>query len=521
MKKQFSNSVLYQIYPTSFYDSNGDGVGDLQGIKEKLDYVKDLGADIIWLNPINQSAFKDGGYDVIDYRTIDPMFGTMQDFKALLKRAKELQLKVCIDLVAGHTSWESEWFKKSAEKERNKYSDYYIWTENVFTTYKDKTISGLSERDGCFYVNYYACQPALNYGFNNVTENWQMHYTDERLTPLREELINIIKFWLDMGVDGFRVDMANSLVKGCVYNSDKDEEIEGLKWLWNKIFAEIRPQYPNAIFISEWVYPKNAVGKCGFDIDIIAHDNEPWNTLFRYEKNTNLIPFLEKGDNYFSEHGKGSVIPFLTEAEDINCAVKGKGWFSAPTGSHDEIRLATGKPESVLKTAFAFLLTFKHFPFIYYGDEIGITHDFTASKHGGYIRTGARTPMQWNDQKNRGFSNANTPYLNTNNQKGVSVESQTADKNSLLNTVKELIKIRKEYTCLGAEGEFKVIECVNGGYPLVYERADDNGKITVAINPAQTPATVEVSNKKLIYSNNCRAEGAKYTLSSGFAIFEG
>ncbi len=533
MKEWLKNAVLYQIYPTSFYDSNGDGIGDLKGITEKLDYVKDLGVDVIWLNPIFKSPFNDGGYDITDYYAIDERFGSMQDFEDMIAKAKSLGLRICLDLVIGHTSWECEWFKKSSEKEKNKYSDYYIWTSEKSVHYRDKTVSNDFERQGNFYKNYYDSQPALNYGFNisssgGELESWQMHYTDERLVPLREELFKMIRFWMDKGVSGFRVDMANCLVKNCSNNpsednwlfcSDNDKDIEGQKWVWNKIFSQMRKEYPEILFISEWVYPKNSVGKCGFDIDLVAHDFIAWDTLFRYEKDTNLDPYYERGYNYFSEEGKGSVEEFLNEAKDINDFIKGKGYFSAPTGSHDEIRLAFNKSTDQLKVIFAFLLTYKHFPFIYYGDEIGITHKFGIDKDGGLKRTGARTPMQWNDGKNRGFSQSESLYLPTNQDISCSVEAQEKDENSLLNTVKALIKLRKEYSCLGADSEFKVVECENGGYPLIYERKDKDNTIIVVISPSKQTISREIDFKKVLLSSNCEFNESRLTLSNaGFAI---
>ncbi len=531
MRKWLKDAVLYQIYPTSFYDSNGDGVGDLQGITQKLDYVKSLGVDIIWLNPVYKSPFKDGGYDIADYRQIDRRFGTMADFDALIQKANALGLKICMDLVIGHTSWDCDWFQKSAQEEKNQYSDYYIWTDSIFTTYKNKTISGLYDRNGCFYVNYYACQPALNFGFNDsqfqqvdeesygVGNDWKMHYTDARLEPLRQELYSIVDFWMARGVAGFRVDMANSLVKGCTYDSDRDEDIAGLIWFWNTFFTHVRSKHPEAFFISEWVYPKNAVGKCGFDIDLIAHDNAPWNSLFRCEQGTNLLPDFETGNNYFSANAKGTVEQFLQFQQDVNETIRHRGFFSAPSGSHDEIRLATGKSEAELKTVFAFLLTTKHVPFLYYGDEIGMVHNFEVSRDGGYIRTGARTPMQWDAGCNRGFSVSQTPYLPTNALPECSVSAQACREDSLLNTVKALIHLRKAHPCLGAGGGFEVVECHEGGYPLRYERTDGNERIQVVISPGREALTREIPHSEVLASSNCKIEGHSVTISnSGYAI---
>ena len=202
-----NNSIIYEIYPTSFYDSNGDGIGDINGITEKLDYVKELGADVIWINPIYKSPFKDGGYDIIDHCEVDKRFGTLEDVDKLINKAHKLGIKVLFDLVIGHTSDKHPWFLQSKKAKRNKYSDYFIWTDNVFIG-GSNTVKGMAKRDGNYMANYYSFQPALNYGFIKVDNstndvwssgNYKMHYTDQRLTPLREEVLKIIDFWMQIG----------------------------------------------------------------------------------------------------------------------------------------------------------------------------------------------------------------------------------------------------------------------------------------------------------------------------------
>lgn len=509
------DAVIYQIYPSSFYDGNDDGIGDLKGITQKLEYLSGLGVNAVWINPFYPSSFYDGGYDVTNYCDVDKRFGNMQDFLNLIKKSKDYNIKIIIDLVLGHTSFKHPWFEKSAEYNKNKYSDYYIWTDSIFCKYKDKTIHGLFERDGGYYANYYASQPALNFGFNDTeqgkendeysaSKSWIMHYTDQRLKPLRDEIISIIEFWFNKGVDGIRFDMANSLVKGCIYNSDDDKDIEGLKWVWDKIFCVIKSKYPDKVFIAEWMYPLNSVGKCGFDLDFFSHDITEYNSLFRNEKGSNLLPSFEKGDNYFSENGKGDINGFIEVCKKMFCNIKEKGYVSVPSGSHDQIRIAKNKNQTVLKTIYAFLLTFKHVPIIYYGDEIGITHHENINKEGGYIRTGARTPFQWTNGENRGFSKNEDIFLPVNNNIDQSLESQIADENSLFNTIKKLISIRKKYKCLNAQGEINIL---NTNYPLIYERYNENEKIIICINPKNQEYVVkDYNDKKIIfginYSNN-------------------
>lgn len=527
MNNWIKNAIFYQIYPISFYDSNGDGIGDLNGITEKLSYIADMGYNAIWICPFYKSPFMDGGYDVEDYFSVDSRFGEMEDFENLLAECKRLKIRVIIDLVIGHTSWKHKWFVESAKDEINNYSDYYIWTESNFNKYKDKTVHGLFPRDGGYYVNYYACQPALNFGFNKTEKSgsegayssdnaWQMKYDDERLFPLREEILKIMKFWLGKGVDGFRVDMANSLVKGCVYNSDNDKDVEGNRWLWNNLISEIKSEYPESVFISEWIYAKNAVGKCGFDVDFYAHDISQYNDLFRSEKGSNLLSFFEKGHSYFSSDGRGDAKNFFDYYFSDLSAIEGKGYVSIPSGSHDQVRIAADRDEEDIKVIFAFLMTLKHIPFVYYGDEIAIRHNRKINKDGGYIRTGARTPMQWNEKKNKGFSTAEKLYLPI-EYNGNSVEKMKSRADSLLYTVKALIAVRKEYSCLNADGN---IEILSSGYPLFYTRSDSKNKLLVALNPSENEYKIKYKYKKAIISHNVETNGGTVMKGRSFLIVE-
>ncbi|MBR1968127.1 MAG: glycosylase, partial [Clostridia bacterium] len=309
MLKWLEDAVFYEIYPISFFDSDGDGLGDLNGITAKADYIKSLGVDAVWLNPIYKSPFKDGGYDVSDYMQIDKRFGTMEDFDNLVKAFKERGIKILLDLVVGHTSDKHKWFKKSGCAKKNKYWDYYVWTDSLFQSYPG-LIRGLYYRDGGYLPNYYASQPALNFGFENTDEKhpWKMHYKDERLKPLREEIINIMRFYLDKGIDGFRVDMASSVVKdGARFDennlrNDSEEGLDGVRWWWNEVFSVLRKEYKDKVYLAEWVMPQRSIGMTGFDMDFLTHDTFPFNSLYRYEKGCNLSDsnYYVKGDNYFS-----------------------------------------------------------------------------------------------------------------------------------------------------------------------------------------------------------------------------
>lgn len=469
--------VFYNIYPQSFYDANGDGIGDLQGIICKLDYIKDMGFNGIWVNPIYESPFGDAGYDVTDFYKVAPRYGTNEDFTELAKECKKRDIKIILDLVAGHTSMECEWFKESSKHEKTEYDNRYIWTNSVWEKEPDyKFISGASERDGCYLPNFFYFQPALNYGFKNVEKDWQLPMDHPDCLKTRDELIRIMKYWCELGADGFRVDMASSLIRN-------DPEKTGIRELWAYVKKELKKDYPEAILVSEWSYPKDAIDS-GFDVDFVIHFNlKAYTSLFRFEKGTNPDDMLV-GNSYFRSAGLGDIDNFLEEYLDHYNATKEKGYISIPSGNHDLPRLAKGRSFADLKVAYAFLLTMPGIPFIYYGDEIGMNYiENLPSKEGGYNRTGSRTPMQWDDTKNKGFSTSDDTYLPVDNSDSApNVKEQLSDENSLLNTVRELIKIRQSNDALCADGSFEVLQ---KGYPFVYKRSYNESSIIIAVNPSK------------------------------------
>lgn len=513
-QKWLNDAVFYNIYPQSFMDSNGDGIGDLQGIIDKLDYIKNTGYTAIWLNPIYVSPFRDAGYDITDFYKVAPRYGTNDDFKRLCEEAKKRDIKVVMDLVAGHTSLECEWFQKSFLPEKNEYSDRYIWTDSVWKKGQEGSfINGLGDRDGCFMNNFFYCQPALNYGYANITEDWQMSVDSPAAIDTRNELLNIMAFWSDLGADGFRVDMAASLVKN---DPDKKETIK----LWHIIKEEFLKKYPESVLIAEWSFPKEAIA-ARFDIDFLIHFNlKAYSTLFRYEKGTNQSEHWI-GHSYFRSDGQGDINEFLDEYLDQYEATKGKGFISIPTGNHDLKRISIGRTMEDMFITHAFVLTMPGVPFVYYGDEIGMKNlEGLPSKEGGFNRTGARTPMQWGEGKNLGFSTSDTPYLPVDSASDApTVEKQLKDENSLLNHTKKLIALRRQNKGLWADSEFEVI---NAGYPFVYKRFCDEQTIVVALNPADREVSADVPPcKNVIYAKNASVENT--TLKMGkisFIIYE-
>jgi maltose alpha-D-glucosyltransferase/alpha-amylase len=210
------SAVFYQIYPQTFYDTNGDGIGDIAGIIAKLDYLESLGVNALWLGPVFDSPFGDAGYDISDFYKVAPRYGTNRDLQRLFREAHQRGMHVCLDLVAGHTSNQHPWFTASARPEKNKYTNWYIWTDSAWNGTESNAIRGFSQRDAGYLPNFFFFQPALNYGYAkpDPKKPWQLPVTHPDVQAVRAELRKIMKFWLDLGADGFRVDMASSLVRG-------------------------------------------------------------------------------------------------------------------------------------------------------------------------------------------------------------------------------------------------------------------------------------------------------------------
>ena len=386
MENWLKNAVVYEVYPQSFYDSNGDGIGDLKGLIQKLDYIKDCGFNVIWLHPVNDSSFRDAGYDITDYYKVAPRYGTNEDFQEFCRQAHTQGIKVIYDLVAGHTSVDHPWFQESAKNEVNEYTNRYIWTKGTFEV--GPGIRGYSQRDGNYIPNFFWSQPSLNYGYANPTEDWQLPVDHPDCIATKEELKKIMYFWMDMGVDGFRVDLASTLIKG-----DKEGNIT--RAFWHELKAHVKAKDPDFILVSEWGKPARAVWT-GFDCDFLLHSYDPaYTSLLRHEDGRNVTREYI-GHSYFDKAGKGDIHiflrHFLAEFEKIG----EEGTIGLSTGNHDMPRIGYGRTQEDMKVAMTFLLTMPGVPFVYYGDEIGM--DFIKdlpSMEGGYVRTGARTPMQW------------------------------------------------------------------------------------------------------------------------------
>lgn len=538
-----SKALFYQIYPSSYMDSDGNGIGDLPGITSRLDYIKSLGVNALWINPMFESGWFDGGYDVIDFYKVDPRFGTNTDMVTLIREAHKRGIKVCLDLVAGHTSVKCEWFRQAANGDRNgRYADYYIWPDSISDNDKRDIALRMKDPDpesstrgryveadaprGKYYEkNFFACQPALNYGFAhpNPAHSWEQKPDAPGPQAVRREMKNIMAFWFDKGVDGFRIDMAHSLIKN-------DPGKVALKELWQDMRQWKDKNYPRCVFISEWSQPDVAI-PAGFNVDFMMHFGTPGYPSLFFAPGTpygvrHKFPYC-----YFDRSGKGQIREFIDNFTAVRDKTLSLGYIALPTANHDFQRPNIGTRNTIdqLKVVMAFFLTMPGIPFIYYGDEIGMKYQMNLpSKEGSNDRAGTRTPMQWTASATAGFSTCapDKLYLPIDTEKGkLTVEAQDKDPHSLLNYVRSLIRLRQQSRALGNDGQWRLLSNEDKPYPMVYERWQDDERYIVALNPSHdtveatwdgddTPATVvSVSGKAHLTS----AHGHRHLRLSGFS----
>lgn len=522
MREWLNNAVFYEIYPQSFCDTNADGIGDFEGIIRKLDYIQDLGCNAIWLNPCFDSPFVDAGYDIRDYYKAAPRYGTNEDLRRLFEEVHKKGMHIILDLVPGHTSEECKWFQESKKAEKNEYTDRYVWTNSIWEGFDGVdqimgAIRGGTERDGACAANFFNAQPALNYGFANPDPEkpWQQPMDAEGPMATREAIKDVMRFWLGLGCDGFRVDMAGSLVKS-------DPGQQGTIRLWQDFRQFLDKEFPEAVMISEWGQPDRSL-LAGFHMDFLLHFGPShYLDLFRVEH------------PYFAREGKGDCSTFFELYENNRKLTDGKGLICIPSGNHDMIRMARTLDQEEMKLAFAFLLSMPGVPFIYYGDEIGEKYvEGLKSVEGGYERTGSRSPMAWDSTPNAGFSSAPKEMLyiaQDASVKEINAAAQEKDPDSLLNAVKELNAVRRAHPALMNDGEFRLVELEKNSYPLVYEREKNGQHVLVVLNPSGKEAVMKTQlpeAAKLIYAQGgmkgkeglAQNEAGQYVVPAASAAF--
>lgn len=494
------HAVVYQIYPQTYYDSNGDGVGDLPGITAKLDYIRSLGADAIWINPFFDSPFNDAGYDIRDYYRIAPRYGTNDDARRLFAEAHKRGLKVLFDYVITYTAIDHPWFLESASDRPGPHANWYVWTDNAWKLEPEsRWVHGFGRRNGNFLSNFFWNEPALNYGYGepDPAKPWQLGTRHADVLALRAEMQKVMRFWMDLGADGFRADMANAMVKGGRGPGGRDDTLG----YWREVRQILDRDYPQAFTVAEWSDPEAALD--GAFHAAFFHWADGFNDLYQKES-WRILNGMSEGHSFFDREGRGDIAAFLRSYLPGYLASRAKGYSCLPIGNHDLARVGNNRTIDELEMITAFGLTMPGVPFLYYGTEIGMRqlHDLPQIEGAYKPRAGARTPMQWAPGANLGFSSAAPEklYLPVDAAPDApTVAAQEGAPDSLLNRTRRLTHLKHTEPALAAYAEFVPLFAQPNTYPFVFARASGSAVLLVAFNPAARAVSADfdfaVANK--------------------------
>jgi oligo-1,6-glucosidase len=507
----WKEGILYQIYPQSFKDTDGDGFGDFNGVIEKLDYIESLGITMVWMNPFFESPLVDNGYDVADYRAIHPRYGTMEDFQKMLDGFHARGIKFVLDVVVNHSSDQHEWFKQSRLSRDNPYRDYYHWwpAEKGDPPYRHSLFDpeGAWEYDSltnAYYLHTFAeQQPDLNW------EN----------PKLRKEVYEIMKFWAEKGVDGFRMDAFQFASKDTTWPEfPEGHEKEFIKWygMRPQLHEYLNEMYHEVIEKYDVFAVAEGAGSTFKDAhDLVDADRDELQMAYHFES----VDMSRTPDRYT-----------LSEFKDVftrwDSAFAESGWISIFLSNHDNARLVDrfGNPDPKFRTPSTqmlntFMLSMRGTPYTYYGDEIGMTNmdmpnieeyvDVDAKgKYKAALATGedlnefmkllnyssrenGRTPMQWDTTKNAGFTSG-IPWKRVNdNYTEINVAAQDKDPNSILNHFRKMTRVRKGNPVL-VYGQYEILERT---HPTVYAytRTLDADKMLVLLNFSEESSSISLS----------------------------
>lgn len=518
-RQWWKEGIVYQIYPRSFQDTTGNGIGDLQGIIKRLDYIKSLGVDIIWLNPVYESPNDDNGYDISDYQNIMQEFGTMADFDKLLAGMKERGLKLVMDLVVNHSSDEHKWFKESRKSRDNPYRDYYHWWPAEKGT--------PPKRWSFFDVESNAWK------YDGQTDAYYLHYFSVKQPDLkwenpkvRQEVYDLMQFWFEKGVDGFRMDVISFISK----NLDFPELPESYN-------GEFIPFYAKGPKLHEYLHEMNQTVLSKYDVmtvgeaagvtidqalNFVDEDRNELNMFFHFDL---MALDREQGETFMMAKEPWKLTAFKKIHSDWDAVFAKKGWGSMFLNNHDFPRSVSRwgndskvhwyNSASMLQT---FLLSMRGTPYFHYGEEIGMTNvkfdnisDYqdintlnrykTLEQNGGDLeafvenekdasRDNARTPMQWDTSENSGFSQVK-PWLkvNENFKEGINAASQESEKNSVLNYFRRMVQVRKDHLAL-----------VYGSYELLLKDNEDIYAYTRTLGDERYLVLLSFSTKKVTVS---------------------
>lgn len=524
----YKDAVIYQIYPRSFCDSNGDGIGDLKGITSKLDYIASLGANAIWLSPCYKSPNDDNGYDISDYRSIMTEFGTLEDWKEMVDAMHKRGIRLIMDLVVNHSSDEHEWFLQSKQSKDNQYRDYYIWQKGKGKDGKKPPNNWTSRFGGSAWQ------------YDPTTEEWYLHLFTKKQPDLnwdnpkvRKEVEDIVRYWLELGCDGFRCDVITYISKAEGYPSGK-----------GKMFLVGDEHFTHGPNIHRYLHELNKNVLSHFDCMTVGEaagvtvvqgllyvdeSREELDTVFTFEHvETDLL---------------GGIVPVKFKLSKLKKVFKrwqegmhGKGWNSLYYENHDQPRSIprfTGKPNKNHDKAAKMLAVSIHFqqgtPYVYQGQELGVPHHFFKNladqkdvlvdnylKKSNFLtyplmkyvfnrrgRGAARMPMQWTGGKNAGFTTGEPWMMLNPSYKQINVEAQEQNQNSVLNFYRKVIALRKDNDII-KNGSFR-LHMEKDQNILCYERIYNSKSILVLCNfrnkSAKCKLLGNLSGSKLLLCN--------------------
>jgi oligo-1,6-glucosidase len=529
-KKWWKEAVVYQIYPRSFKDSDGDGIGDLEGITSKLDYVKSLGVDIVWLNPIYSSPNADNGYDISNYDDIMKEFGTMHDFDTMLAEMHKRGIKLVMDLVVNHCSDEHEWFKQARSSRTNPYRNYFHW----WPAEKGKP----PFRPGNFEVD------GSGWRYDSLTNSYYLHYFSYKQPDLnwenpklRQEIYAMMNRWLKKGIDGFRMDVIPVIAKDTTFPVITQQEInEKYEGDWFKYFASTPAvhtylQEMNKEVLSKYDVMALAEGAGttkATAMNFVDPDRHELDMSYHFDgTGLGYIP------GYFKKMNPNwSLAEFKKIYSEWDSVFANKGWGTIYLGNHDQPRMVTrwgnDAPEFRAissKMLTTFLLSMRGTPYYYFGDELGMTNikfdkieDYrdieTLAEYGkvknaggdlkqfiedqkvGGARDNGRTPFQWTADSNAGFTSG-VPWLKVNDNKTeINAAAEESDPASTLNYFRKMVKLRKDKKDVLVYGKYTLLDKDNPNV-YAYTREDGNQKVLVLLSFRKAGGTFNLGGMQL------------------------
>lgn len=493
----WQRGVIYEIYPRSFQDSNGDGVGDLAGIRQRLPYLVELGIDVLWICPFYKSPMRDFGYDVADYCAVDPIFGTLEEFDRLLQTAHDLDLKVIIDFVPNHTSSDHPWFVESRSSRTNPKRDRYIWKD--------------AKPDGSPPNNWIADWSGSAWEWDEATQQYYLHLFLKEMPDLNwrnpevvQAMLDVLRFWLEKGVDGFRMDVVYCILKDPQWrdnpvNTGNPRGNKSLGWfdtqvhLYDRGHADVHTilkQFRTLLdqYITD--QPRFAIG------ETFVSDWQEWASYYGQDDELHM-PF-----NFALMNLEWHPAKVRNVIETVEAAIAHipSAFPNYVLGNHDDRRLATRLGLSKARAAMFLLLTLRGTPTLYYGDELGMVdgvipleqeQDPWGKFQPGLGRDPARTPMQWDETANAGFCAADVqPWLPVaDNFETVNVEHQRHHPQSMFKLVQRLLRLRKRHEAI-AIGEYQTI--YQNEHALIFERCHKDEPFWIAINFSSKAIALEL-----------------------------